>query len=88
MTDNDSSRVRLTLYGRAWCHLCDDMLKGLAAVVSGFDFVDVEVIDVDGDPGLVTLYDELVPVLVADGQELCHYHLDVAKVREYLSRFG
>jgi hypothetical protein len=29
----------------------------------------------------------LVPVLEANGHELCHYHFDDSKVREYLSRF-
>ena len=34
-------------------------------------------------------YDELVPVLVdGEGSELCHYFLDVAKVREYLGALG
>jgi len=33
-------------------------------------------------------YNERVPVLVdGEGRELCHYFLDVAKVREYLSAF-
>jgi len=29
-----------------------------------------------------------VPVLFADGQRLCHYHLDPLKVDEYLSKTG
>lgn len=48
--------------------------------------VDVDVIDVDTDPRLEALYDELVPVLLHEGAELCHYYLDVAKVRDYLSK--
>jgi len=48
--------------------------------------VDVEVVDVDADPRLEALYDELVPVLLHEGTELCHYYLDVAKVRDYLSK--
>jgi thioredoxin reductase (NADPH) len=48
----------------------------------------ITVIDVDADPALEARYDELVPVLVGmDDHELCHYFLDVAKVREYLSAF-
>jgi thioredoxin reductase (NADPH) len=34
------------------------------------------VIDVDEDPVLQSRYGERVPVLVADGKEVCHYHLD------------
>lgn len=49
---------------------------------------DIDVVDVDADPALVAQYDELVPVLLdARGQMLCHYFLDSAKVREYLSAF-
>lgn len=76
----------LTLYGRTYCHLCDDMLAALEALRGEFSFA-VDVVDVDADPALEAKYDELVPVLEAEGRELCHYFLDVAKVREYLARF-
>jgi len=73
----------LTLYSRQYCHLCHDMLAVLESLRGEFDFA-IEVIDVDSDPALEEKYNELVPVLEADGRELCHYFLDVAKVREYL----
>lgn len=77
----------LTLYSRNYCHLCDDMLAALEALRGEFVF-EVTVMDVDADPALVLQYDELVPVLAdQDGVELCHYFLDVPKVREYLVRF-
>jgi hypothetical protein len=41
----------------------------------------LDVVDVDSDPTLRARYDELVPVLVCDGVELCHYHLDESRVR-------
>ncbi len=47
--------------------------------------IEVEVVDVDADAALESRYDELVPVLLHNGRELCHYFLDVAKVRDYLS---
>jgi thioredoxin reductase (NADPH) len=60
------------------------MLVALEALRGEFGF-DVDVLDIDADPALEARYDELVPVLEADGRELCRYFLDVAKVREYLS---
>ena len=66
------------------------MLAALEALRGepGMAFFDIDVVDVDADPALEAKYNELVPVLVAaDGGELCHYFLDVAKVREYLSVF-
>jgi thioredoxin reductase (NADPH) len=45
----------------------------------------VDIIDIDADPALEALYDELVPVLSGGGQELCHYHLNPDSVRAYLA---
>jgi glutaredoxin len=75
--------AHLVLYGRAWCHLCEEMrvaLEPLAAAAGA----RLDVIDVDSDPELQARYDELVPVLVCDGIELCHYRLDEARVRATL----
>ena len=76
------------LYSRSWCHLCDDMLQALKALVG--ERHRIEVIDVDADPALVAQYDELVPVLQGcragrPAQTLCHYHLDVAAVEQFLA---
>ncbi len=76
----------LRLYGRTYCHLCDDMTVAIKALQVEFEF-DLEVFDVDADPSLEAAYDELVPVLVAEGRELCHYHLDEPAVRAYLADF-
>jgi thiol-disulfide isomerase/thioredoxin len=81
----DASRApRLTLYGRAWCHLCDDMRAELEPLLTEFG-AQVTIVDVDTDPVLEALYNELVPVLVCDGVELCHYRLDSARVRAALA---
>ncbi len=79
-------KPELVVYGRQYCHLCSDMLAALEALRGEYAF-SIKAVDVDADPALVALYDETVPVLVAEGRELCHYFLDEAKVREYLGRF-
>jgi thiol-disulfide isomerase/thioredoxin len=79
----ERASAHLVLYGRAWCHLCEEMhvaLEPLAAAAGA----RLDVIDVDSDPALQARYDELVPVLVCDGIELCHYRLDEARVRATL----
>ena len=38
--------------------------------------ITFDVVDVDADPALVERYDELVPVLVHQEREVCHYFLD------------
>ena len=82
-----SQATKLTLVSRRYCHLCQEMEEALAVLLAEF-CVDLEVLDCDADPALEALYDELVPVLLHDGRELCHYFLDVSKVRDYLSKIG
>ena len=76
--------VELTLLSRRFCHLCHDMEAALAPLAAEFGAA-VTVVDVDGDPLLEAQYDELVPVLLHGGNELCHYFLDEPKTREYLA---
>ncbi|MDP1653105.1 MAG: glutaredoxin family protein [Rhodocyclaceae bacterium] len=78
------SKPVFSLYGRKYCHLCEDMLAALETLRGEFSF-EVTVVDVDTDPVLEERYDELVPVLTLGDAEICHYFLDVAKVREVLA---
>ena len=75
--------AHVVIYGRAWCHLCEEMREALEPIAAAAG-ARLEVIDVDSDPALQARYDELVPVLVCDGIELCHYRLDEARVRAAL----
>lgn len=84
--------LRLTLYSRSYCHLCDDLLAGLLAMPCPSQPFTVDVIDVDaaaeaGDGGPLARFDTLVPVLFGDLQQpaLCHYFLDEAAVRHWLA---
>ena len=58
------------MYGRAYCHLCEEMAQALRTL--GIDFKEI---DVDSDPQLDELYGENVPVLLKDGLELCRHRL-------------
>lgn len=65
------------------------MLAALQALKPAFSFT-VDVIDVDADPALVAVYDELVPVLTGTKEgmpprQLCHYFLNENIVRDFLS---
>ena len=84
------SAITFTLYGRGYCHLCDDMLAALNALQTDTVRFAVDVIDVDADDALVARFDELVPVLFGDlaQPELCHYFLDPAAVRRYVESCG
>lgn len=77
--------IELTLMSRGYCHLCHDMEMALRPLASEFG-ATITVLDVDADPALEAKYDELVPVLLHGNTELCHYFLDEAKTREYLTQ--
>ena len=83
--------MRLTLLGRGYCHLCDEMLAALAAVAGA---TPIDVIDVDAPEhaALEARWGDAVPVLFAGapapGNELCRYRLDAARVATALAEAG
>ena len=88
-----ASKPLLTLYSRDYCHLCHDMLSALQELrAEHAGCFDIQVIDVDADPILLSRYDERVPVLAVIGEdrvrELCHYFLDRSAVLGYLGECG
>jgi glutaredoxin len=79
----EASLRKITVYSRQYCHLCDEMLNALHALQVDLSF-EVEIVDVDDDSELERRYGELVPVLTLRDEIICHYHLDVAKLRAKL----
>ena len=78
--------IRLIVYSRRHCHLCEEMIAGLQALQARFAF-HVDVVDVDGQSALTERYGEDVPVLAHGDQELCRHRLEPARVTAYLSNF-
>jgi len=78
---------RLVVLSRAWCHLCDELLDALAPLAGELE-LEVAVIDVDERPELEERWGELVPVVLAGDEELCHYHLDPEAIRAYWRKIG
>ena len=76
--------VTLTLYFREGCHLCDEMLRALMGLQSSLRF-EIHQIDVDDDPLLARRYNELVPVLALEDEEICHHRLDEAVLKGFLA---
>jgi glutaredoxin len=73
----------LQLLVRRDCHLCEQAaatLKGLA--------VSFEAIDIDADQALRAEYDEVIPVLLADGVEIARAPLSPASIRKAVDRAG
>lgn len=76
------TRGPLLLYTRVGCGLCDELRAELARLAP--DLV-VELVDIDRDPVLQRRYGLHVPVLMADGLELCRHHLDARAVLDWLA---
>ncbi len=73
----------LTVYERAGCHLCDDMVSVLSEWKTAFGF-EIERVDVDTSPALAARYGARVPVLVHGSLEVCHFFLDLDALRRAL----
>jgi glutaredoxin len=68
--------VRLVLYGRQGCHLCDGARAALQRVGHPFEEIDIE-----ADDALLKRYLERIPVVALDGEELYDFFVDEADLR-------
>ena len=75
----------LTVYERAGCHLCEDMVSTLSEWKTELGF-EIERVDVDTSPKLAARYGARVPVLVHGSSEVCHFFLDLDALRHALRR--
>jgi glutaredoxin len=75
--------ARVTLYGRAGCHLCDDARTVIEAVCAelGESFTEV---DIDTDAALRERFSEEVPVTFVDGRQHDFWRVDPQRLRAAL----
>lgn len=76
--------ARVTLYGRAGCHLCDDARVVVERVCRELGVGWAE-IDVDTDPELRDRFGEEVPVTFVDGRQHDYWRVDEARLRAALA---
>jgi thiol-disulfide isomerase/thioredoxin len=79
-----NATLRLVLYGRPWCHLCDEMADALAPIAARHG-AEVAKVDVETDAALEARYGMRIPVLVHGERELCEHRLDAEAVERYLA---
>ena len=78
---------KLTFYGKAGCHLCEEAYDEVRAVQAE-EWFELEVLDVSLDPRLNREYGERVPVLAVDGRDVLELGFDAGSVRSALGRVG
>ena len=66
--------MRLTLYTRPGCHLCEDMKALLSRLKTRQAFVLTEV-DISSSLTLQRLYQHHIPVLLLDGEEVARHRV-------------
>lgn len=76
--------MRFSLYSRPGCGLCEEMLAELADLPAA-QGIAVDVIDVDGDSAAKYRYGHKIPVLLLEGELVCHGRLDPEEVHKALA---
>jgi glutaredoxin len=77
----------ITVYTRVGCHLCEEAERVLRAEQADAGF-ELELVDIDRDPGLARRYGVRVPVVAVDGEELFEDEVPVDLLRARLGRIG
>lgn len=78
---------QVQVFVRHDCHLCDSLLDELRAfrcrrgTGSGFE---IEVLEIEDREDWLAHYREHVPVVVVNGEEICHYFLDPDELEKVL----
>lgn len=76
------------MISRSGCHLCDVAEDALARVIGRFSAehpnvgYEVERLDVDADPELLSKHSDEVPVLLLNGRQLAFWRIEEDRVFE------
>lgn len=87
MTDNDCRR-RVDVYIRTDCGLCEQLLTELRAFRDQRPAKQVfkfSIRDIEDRTDWLSHYTDHVPVVVVDGEEVCHYFLDTEALEDALT---
>jgi len=77
----------ITLYSRPGCHLCEEMKRQIAPLVTQFG-ARLREVNIDSDPILRERYNEEVPVLFLASRKVAKYAVDIAQLRRQLENAG
>ena len=80
--------MRLVIYSKIDCHLCDEMKTIVRRVTGCRADVTVEEIDIAGDRALMDLYGLEIPVLTLDGRKIAKYRISESELTKILDREG
>ena len=76
--------IRITIYSRPGCHLCDEM-KAVVGRVARVVPLTVEEIDISTDASLEAQYGLDIPVLLVNGRKAAKYRVEEDDLRRILT---
>ena len=76
--------MKIVVYGRPDCHLCDEAMQGVRELVADSPGVEVESVDIESDDDLLRRYLERIPVVVAEGETVSELVFDPGPLRARL----
>jgi glutaredoxin len=80
--------VRLTIYSKPGCHLCEEM-KGLVHRVlrqPAQDGIAIDEIDISTDQTLLDQYGLEIPVLLIDGKKVAKYRVSEVELMRMIEK--
>jgi glutaredoxin len=78
-------RAKVVIFSRQNCHLCHEAEKIVREALLEISF-DLEVINIDGNAELESLYGEEVPVTMINGAKHDYFRVDKKRFSEALLR--
>lgn len=73
--------MKVVIYGRPECHLCDQAFEQIDAITAGIEGVEIESINIEADDDLMRRYLERIPVVKIEGETLSELVFDPAPLR-------
>jgi glutaredoxin len=77
--------LRVTIYSKPGCHLCDEMKAVVRRTITDRD-VSLEDVDISTDPDLLARYGLEIPVLMIDEKKVAKYRITESQLRRVLDR--
>jgi len=79
--------VRLTIYSKPGCHLCDEMKSLVHRIIAqqpNDHAIALDEIDISSDSALVDRYGLEIPVLLIDGKKVAKYRVSETELTQML----
>ncbi len=80
--------MRVTIYSKPDCHLCDEMKAMVHRVLDGDAHTSIEEIDISNNFVLLDRYGLEIPVLMIDGTKVAKYRVSEAELRQMVGGRG